>query len=621
MGDTTDPSPSDAASTAGIEGDLGTLARAIGVQGGHLAWLIGAGASAMSGIPTAGQLSVRFKHQLYCDAHGLDVQDIDPTDRRTRGLIEDYFDGANGLPARGDTDEYAVAFERVYPSADVRADVIAELCRGTAPNYGHYVLAALMATNRLSVVFTTNFDDLIETAVFSVFDGMTPRPTVVVADLGDPSKAVRAFQKNTWPLVAKIHGDFRSARLKNTADELRTQDDEMRHVLQTACAQFGLVVVGYSGRDDSVMTVLREALAQPASYPSGIVWCYRPTDPPTPAVVSFLRDAQNTGRAVAAVAVDNFVELAGAIERAIQLPASMRTLLEHKRPSPVVTSAPLPTGPTQKYPVLRFNALPVTILPAELRRVDERRTTDLRDLETALRTARARGLIARRSGGQLVAAGHDSQLSAALAPAGVTVTEDVVELDWDASMIDPADLGLALDSLTLGLGRTTGLRHVLSGRAHQVRVADGSIESLARLRSACHWLNGTVPKTTLPWAEAVTLNLDRRNGRWWLLLVPEVWVPRAGQPTANGFAPQTAEERLAIADFIRERRATRYNRDVNAILDAWARVLCAGLGSREIRTWNLGPGEGIDPAFEISGRTAYSRLLVTVGAAGAGRTS
>ena len=569
----------------------------------------------MSGIPTAGQLIVRFKHQLYCDAHGLDVQDVDPTDRRTRGLIEDYFDGANGLPACGDTDEYAVAFERVYPSADVRADLIADLCRGTTPNYGHYVLAALMAANRLNVVFTTNFDDLIETAVLSVFDGITPRPSAVVADLGDPSKAVRAFQKNAWPLIAKIHGDFRSDRLKNTADELRTQDDQMRQVLKTVCGQYGLVVVGYSGRDDSVMTVLREALAQPASYPSGIFWCYRPTDPPALAVVSLLRNAQVAGRRVAVVAVDNFVELAGAIQRAIQLPAAMRTLLESKRPSPVVTSTPLPIGATQKYPVVRFNSLPITIMPVEVRRLDERHATDLRDLQTTLRTARARGLIARRSGGQLVAAGHDGQLAAALTPAGITVTEDVVELDWDAPVVDSADLGFALDALTLGLGRTTGLRHVLSRRAHQVRVADGSVESLARLRSACHSLNGTVPETTLPWAEAVTLNLDRRNGRWWLLLVPEVWVPHGGQPTASGFSPQTADERLAIAGFIRERRATRHNRDINAILDAWVRVLCAGLGSREIRTWNLGPGEGVDPNFEIVGRTAYSRPLVTVGAA------
>jgi hypothetical protein len=36
MGDTTDPSRLDTASTVGIEGDLGTLARAIGVQGSHL---------------------------------------------------------------------------------------------------------------------------------------------------------------------------------------------------------------------------------------------------------------------------------------------------------------------------------------------------------------------------------------------------------------------------------------------------------------------------------------------------------------------------------------------------------------------------------------------------------
>lgn len=66
-------------------------------------------------------------------------------------------------------------------------------------------------------------------------------------------------------------------------------------------------------------------------------------------------------------------------------------------------------------------------------------------------------------------------------------------------------------------------------------------------------------------------------------------------------------ERLAIADFIRERRAIRYNRTVNSILDAWVRVLCGGLGIREVRTWNLGAGGGLDPVFEISARTAYSR--------------
>lgn len=606
MGDTTQQSPS----VSGIEGDLGVLARAVAVQGAQLAWLIGAGASVMSGIPTAGQLTFRFKHVLYCDENGLDVQDVDPADPHTRRLIADYFAANYSLPQTGDDDdEYAASFEKAYPSADVRADVIAQLCRGVNPNYGHYVLAALMVSDRLSSIFTTNFDDLIETAAGAMADEMTPRPSVVVADLGDPDKAVRAFQKSSWPLVAKIHGDFRSDRLKNTASELQKQDAAMRHVLGDACSKFGLVVAGYSGRDESVMAVLHEALAVHASYPSGIFWCYRPTDALAPEVVSFLRQAKDAGRTVGAIPVDNFIEMTAAIERAVTLAAPLRTLLETKRPKPTATATPLPSGATTSYPVLRFNALPITALPTQARILEEQRPTDLRELQGAIRRARARGLVARRSGGQLVAVGDDAQLTAALAPMGIAITAETAPFEWTTDQLDTPDLGLAIDALTLGFGRTEGLRHVLSRRAHQVRVSDASVDSLSRLKSACHGLMGIVPKTTLPWAEAVTLNLDYRAGRWWLLLVPEIWVPPGGKQMANGFLPQTAEERVAIADFIRERRATRYNRDVNAILDAWVRLLCGGRGARQVRTWNLGDGVGIDPEFEIVGRTAYSRPL------------
>ncbi len=604
MGDTVRSSPS----ISGIEGDLGVLVRAIAVQGAQLAWLVGAGASVMSGIPTAGQLTLRFKHALYCDANGLDVQDIDPADARTRRLIADYFAANQTLPPPGDNDEYAASFEKAYPSADGRADVIAELCRGVMPNFGHYLLAALMVSDRLSTVFTTNFDDLLETATASVADEITTRRSIVVADLGDPDRAVRAFQKSSWPLIAKIHGDFRSDRLKNTTSELQEQDGSMRNVLRETCGRFGLVVAGYSGRDESVMAVLQDALADHASFPSGIFWCYRPTDGLAPDVVSFLQAAKDAGRTVAAVPVDNFVEMTAAIERAVTLAAQLRQLLEGKRPKPIVTASPLPTGATISYPVVRFNALPVTALPTEARVLEEMGTADLRELQAAIRTSRARGLVARRSGGQLVAVGDDAQLTAALAPLGITVMSDTVPLKWDNPDPDTLDLGLALDALTLGLGRTQGLRHVLSRRAHQVRVSDESVDSLSRLRSACRSLMGTVPRTTLPWAEAATLNLDYRIDQWWLLIVPEIWVPRGGQPTEDGFLPQTPAERLAIADFIRERRATRYNRDVNAILDAWVRLLCGGLDARVVRTWNLGEA-GVDPIFEIVGRTAHSRPL------------
>jgi hypothetical protein len=592
-------SPSDLAGSSGdFVGDVPQLARAVDVQGAQFAWLLGAGASAMSDIPTAGALILRFKHELYCSAHQLDVQDIDPGDPRTRASIESYFDGRNGLPPLGDPEEYSIAFETAYPSAELRADFIAALCQGRGPNYGHYVLAALMAASRLQVVFTTNFDDLVEAGAHSLFElaAISPRPSLVVAGLGEPDIASRALQKGSFPLIAKLHGDFRSV------DELASQDAEMRHVLRSACGRFGLIVAGYSGRDASIMEVLVEALDDKGSFPTGIYWCHRPTDPPAPEVVDLLTAARNAGKTAFAVPVDNFIELTGAVERGVHLADNLRRCLKERRPPAALLPAPMPAGPTRPFPILRFNALPVLSLPNQVRCLDERSPCELAEVQGALRTNRVRGLVARRSGGQLVAVGHEQQLAEALRPLGVSVSDRTETLDWDAEVTDPADLGLALDALTLGLGRTEGLRHVLARRGHQVRVADPQASSLARLKSACGGpLSGTVPKTSLLWAEAAGLSIERRNGSWWLLVVPEIWV----SPPKDRLAQRG--EQMTAGTFIQQKRATRYNRTANALLDAWVRLLCAGVGSRQVNTWNLGPAEGIDPMFEIDGHTAFSR--------------
>lgn len=78
----------------------------------------------------------------------------------------------------------------------------------------------------------------------------------------------------------KLHGDFRSRRLKNTADELREQDARLRELLVSASGRSGLIVVGYSGRDDSIMDALEAALDQPAPFPSGLFWLSRWESPP-----------------------------------------------------------------------------------------------------------------------------------------------------------------------------------------------------------------------------------------------------------------------------------------------------------------------------------------------------
>jgi hypothetical protein len=595
---------------AELKGDLAAFARAVDVQGGQLAWLLGAGASAMSGIPTAEALVLQFKHTLYCGSNNLGVQEVDPADRRTRELIERYFENRSGFPPKGDPEEYSVLFEEAYPSPDVRADVIEKLCAGHTPNFGHFVLAALMTTDHLRLVFTPNFDDLLEAAANSLIEvaGITPRPSIVVADLGDPSRAQRALQKESWPLIAKLHGDFRDVRLKNTRSELATQDAEMRRVLRAACGRFGLVVCGYSGRDASVMATLWDALADQGSYPNGIFWCYRSIDPPRQAVLDFLLAAKNAGRAVCLLPIDNFVELASVVQRAVHFSDKVRAALEGKQPRGVLEASPLPSGPTNPYPILRLNAVPLARLPQRVRVLSETSPSGLVAVATAVRTAHIRGLVARMSGGRLVAAGHDRELGETLAPLGISVTAGSVELDWSDETMDPAILGLSLDALTLGLGRTKGLRHVLSRQGHFVRIGDQADSSFERLREVCGSLTGTVPSTPLSWAEAVELTIERVESSWWLLLSPEVWVspiPRDGEGETT--LAQIRAYRASAAELIRRRRAQRYNREANAILDAWVKLLCSGRGPREVRTWNLAPEDGVDPTFEIVGISAFSR--------------
>ena len=130
---------------------------------------------------------------------------------------------------------------------------------GAKPSYGHVALATLMRAQLTRLVWTTNFDSLIADACAKVYDGTGPLTTVA---LDAPELATQCIAEGRWPVEIKLHGDFRSRRLKNTGDELRHQDARLRQVLVDSCRRFGLVVAGYSGRDDSIMDALEEAVGQ-----------------------------------------------------------------------------------------------------------------------------------------------------------------------------------------------------------------------------------------------------------------------------------------------------------------------------------------------------------------------
>lgn len=106
-----------------------------------------------------------------------------------------------------------------------------------------------MKAHRTRLVWTTNFDSLLADACAKVYDG-TGYLTTVALDAPEFARDVTTAER--WPIEIKLHGDFRSRRLKNTDDELREQDARLRRLLLENAERFGMVVVGYSGRDRSI---------------------------------------------------------------------------------------------------------------------------------------------------------------------------------------------------------------------------------------------------------------------------------------------------------------------------------------------------------------------------------
>ena len=202
-------------------------------------------------------------------------------------------------------DEYAALFEAVYPAeVDRRAYLDAKMA-GAKPSYGHLALATLMRAKLTDLAWTTNFDPLLADACAKVYDATGPLTTVA---LDAPDLAAQCIGEARWPVEVKLHGDFRSRRLKNTGDELRHQAVRLRQVLVDSCRRFGLVVAGYSGRDDSVMDALEEALEHTGAFPTGLFWLHRGEDPPLPRVVRLLARAAEAAVEAGVVVAENFDE-------------------------------------------------------------------------------------------------------------------------------------------------------------------------------------------------------------------------------------------------------------------------------------------------------------------------
>ena len=588
-----------------------------------MAWLLGAGASASAAVPTAGQIVDDLLVRLYASDFNLVRQAVDVTDPAVLARVRAHYDGIAGTPAIGSVGDYSAVLEMVLPEENARRSYLQQMIHGRAPSYGQRVLGALVSADKVRLVLTTNFDQLVEAAASDAHSYASDSPVLHVAALGSTDRAVRSLADGTWPLLIKLHGDFGESRLKNLSSELQRQDEGLRRAVVDASRRFGLVVVGYSGRDESVMDMLREAVAQPGAWPHGIWWLAREPDGLLPVVRTFLDEAQRGGVGVNVVRVENFDEAMGSLATQAELSEALRTYVDGLRPRGTLTPAPFPRGDAPAFPVLRLNGLPVLSAPTRAWRASVRPGLKAEDVRTQLRTGGWRGAAVLGSG-EVLALGRESSLVACL-----DLLEGPRQVDID--MLDPGGAphlrALGLEALSRGIARRLPVRPIVRDGESSTRLVlvparedepDGHRRSRADLQAVYpDPITGTVPtkfgrnENGEPrlFAEGVRLRFEFAVDNWWLLFLPFTWVQRDGRAASWGaVAPRPVDPAAA---WTRERWTQRKRNEVWAkVIDAWARALAGGGDVTEVwalRRAEADEADAVGGRFELGATTAWSK--------------
>jgi NAD-dependent SIR2 family protein deacetylase len=564
------------------------FARRFTMRAANLMWLLGAGCSAAAGVPTANDMVWEFKQQLYVSQRRVSPKSVsDLSNPAVRELLQSYIDASNRYPANGAPDEYAALFEAVWPDERDRRTYLDGKLAGAKPAYGHYAIATLMRGGLTKLLWTTNFDALIADACAKVYDS-TGRLTTVALDA--PDLANQALNAERWPVEIKLHGDFRSRRLKNTADELRQQDARLRQVLVDSCRRSGIVVAGYSGRDDSVMDTLTEALSQPAPFPSGLFWLQRGDDPPLPRVQTLLQLASKRAVDSGLVRIENFDEAMRDLMRL--LPDLDTAVLDSFGRQRERWSTPVNAGGSKGFPVVRLNALPVVVAPTVCRRV-ACNIGGHAEAAKAVAKAGVKVLVGRKRTGVL-AFGSDADVRAAFGSFGISEF-DLHAIEPRRLRYDSAERGLLRHAISYALAREHDLDLIRRRSVDFLAPVDPDAATWAPLRKIVGMLSGSVAhRPELKWREGIGVRLDWADDRLWLLVEPR-----------TVFLGVTDENRSAATDFARERIVKRYNRLLNELLSFWAGKLAKN--GEELRA--LGVDAGVDAVFRLNSDTAFSRRI------------
>jgi protein O-mannosyl-transferase len=254
-------------------------------------WIIGAGASRSSGIPTGGELVdwwLKDLHLRHCN-DGKKLEEW--ATEETLGIPKFKYENAPEFypqiyDRRFDkypTEGYAYLEHVMTGKQKTRNDqglsdadppVIIE------PSPGYAMLAKILECQQHNVVITTNFDNLVADAL-QIYTNTYP----LVCGHESLTDFVQVAKRR--PTICKIHRDLFFAPFNNTR-KLHVLHEAWSATLRSVFNEYTPIVIGYGGNDASLMGRLKSL--DPSEIKGRLIWCYYKKHEPSDAIQKLVRE-------------------------------------------------------------------------------------------------------------------------------------------------------------------------------------------------------------------------------------------------------------------------------------------------------------------------------------------
>ena len=217
-------------------------------SGRRFCFILGAGASRNSNIPTGIELAEKWFNEIESRVSFTNFNSW---------LEENKIDKANLGSMYSQI--YLKRFENDKQSA---FDFLYEAMRDANPSIGYAILAQILANTKSNVVITTNFDSLVEQSLYYY---TSKKPLVC----GHENLSMYAKPYSDRPLIIKIHRDLFYNPFSEPS-QINIIADSWKKPLRKVFDQYIPIVLGYAGNDGSLMSYLSKA-----ELPDKFFWCYR----------------------------------------------------------------------------------------------------------------------------------------------------------------------------------------------------------------------------------------------------------------------------------------------------------------------------------------------------------